>query len=138
MSPIHWNEDNSVGNDHIDHQHMEWVRIFNTLEKTILDGSTPPSIEQIELLKHILDFTRDHFLEEERIMALHGYPDIVRHRRMHKEFEQQLYDKFRMAMAGELVLRSELIAMIRHWFVTHTSSEDKRTFEFINAAMNHP
>jgi len=137
MSPIHWNDDNSVGNDHIDQQHMEWVRIFNELENTILAGSTPPGNEQVELLKQILDFTREHFLEEERIMTLHGYPDIVRHRRMHKDFELQLYEKFRMVMAGELVLRSELIAMIRHWFVTHTGSEDKRAFEYIHSTTNH-
>jgi len=137
MSPIHWNEHNSVGNDHIDQQHMEWVRIFNKLENTILDGSTPPGKEQLELLKQILDFTREHFLEEERIMALHSYPNIVRHRRMHKDFELQLYEKFRMVMAGELALRSELIAMIRHWFITHTGSEDKRAFEFIHSTTNH-
>jgi hemerythrin-like metal-binding protein len=132
MSPIHWNDDNSVGDAHIDQQHLEWVRIFNTLEDAILEGNQSNSA-QVDLLKQILDFTREHFLEEERIMAIHGYPDIVRHRRMHKEFELQLYEKFRMVMAKELVLRSELIAMIRHWFLSHTSSEDKRAFEFIRS-----
>ena len=137
MSPIHWNEDNSVGNSHIDQQHMEWVRIFNKLEDTLLNSSGPPSSEQVELLKQILDFTREHFLEEERIMALHGYPNIVPHRRMHKDFELQLYEKFRLVMAGELVLHSELIAMIRHWFINHTSSEDRRAFEFIHTTTDH-
>lgn len=137
MSPIEWNEDNSVGNDLIDQQHRQWVCIFNELEKSILEGSAQPTDVQIELLKQILDFTREHFLDEERIMALHGYPDIVRHRRMHKEFELQIYEKFRMVMSGELVLRSELIAMIRHWFINHTSSEDKRAFEFIRSATDN-
>lgn len=134
MSPITWNDTNTVGNALIDQQHLEWVRIFNELENSIVDSPPPPSSQQAALLKRILDFTQEHFREEERIMALYGYPHIVRHRRMHKDFEQQLYEKFRMVMDGEIVLRSELIAMIRHWFLTHTSSEDKRAFEYINGS----
>jgi len=135
MSPINWNDDNNVGNELIDRQHREWVRIFNQLEDSILNNASPQNGSQLEMLKNIIDFTREHFLEEERLMAQYGYPDVVRHRRMHKDFEQQLYEKFRMVMAGELVLRSELLAMIRYWFINHTGSEDKRTFLYINTIL---
>lgn len=133
MSPLHWNDDNSVGNAAIDLQHRQWVAIFNQLEASLTDITAPPNPSQLEMLKRILDFTREHFLDEERLMALHGYPEAARHRRMHKEFELQLYEKFRLVMAGELVLQSELIALIRHWFINHTGSEDRRTFAYINS-----
>lgn len=133
MSPIRWNEDNFVGNALIDEQHREWVRIFNELEESIRQQSSSPGEFQLQLLKKVLDFSREHFQEEERLMALHGYPGAARHHRMHKEFDLQLYEKYRQVMAGELVLRSELMAMIRNWFLSHTSSEDRRTFQFINS-----
>lgn len=133
MSPIQWNNDNTVGNAHIDEQHREWIKIFNELEESIRQDPSTSSEFQLQLLKKILDFTHEHFREEELLMDLHKYPGAARHRRMHKEFGLQLYEKYRMAMAGELVLRSELMAMIRHWFTSHTTSEDKTTFQYINS-----
>ncbi len=133
MSPINWNDDNDVGNELIDRQHREWVRIFNQLEDCIINPTSEPNLSRLDLLKEILDFTREHFLEEERLMAQYDYPESVDHRRMHKDFEQELYEKFRMVMAGEMVLKSELLAIIRHWFIHHTGSEDKRTFRYINS-----
>lgn len=137
MSPIHWTRDNDVGNEFIDEQHKQWVIIFNDLEKSLLQPDEAPSdTSQLELLKDVLDFTREHFLDEERLMIQHRYPDIVRHRRMHKDFELQVYEKYRMVMAGEIVLTSEILALIRHWFINHTGSEDRKTFSYINARTN--
>ena len=134
MSPINWTKDNDVGNEFIDEQHKQWVIIFNDLEKSLLEpDQAAPDTLQLELLKDILDFTREHFLDEEHLMAQHGYPDLVRHRRMHKDFELQVYEKYRMVMAGEIVLTSELLALIRNWFINHTGSQDKKTFAYINA-----
>lgn len=132
MSQIEWTTLISVGNEEIDKQHRRWVEIFNRLEASLNDPSAEEN-DRLDLLKQILDFTREHFIEEERLMALNGYPHIVRHRRMHKEFELQLYEKFRLVMGGEMVLQSELIALIRNWFINHTSSEDKKAFEYIHS-----
>ena len=132
MSPLHWTKANSVGNASIDQQHLEWINIFNKLEETILSPAPFPTAARVELFHRILEFTSLHFQAEEEVMARHNYPDIVRHRRMHREFEQIVYEQYRLITDGEIVLTSELLSMIKNWFIQHTQGEDIRTFRYIN------
>ncbi len=98
--------------------------------------SVQPKQFKLSLLKELLDFMTDHFTTEEQLMDQYDYPNIVQHRRMHKDFEARMYEKYRAVMAEEVVLNSELMALIRDWFVQHTGSEDKKTFTYINSSID--
>lgn len=136
MSPINWNDSFNVGNPEIDQQHREWVRIFNELENSVLQGSPENTkAKQMQTLKEILEFTEKHFEAEEKLMSRYNYPGTVQHKRMHKEFNQKIYDQYRLILSGELVLNSEVLKLIQTWFMHHTASEDIKAFSFIALAM---
>lgn len=121
-----------VGDEKIDQDHMVWVDIFSRLEAEVIK---PSGIEghdlQLEILKEILEFSRSHFAYEEEVMAKFAYPDAARHRRMHKDFDQRVYDYYRQVLDGETVLNSEILKMLSTWFKSHTGREDKLAFEYI-------
>ncbi|WP_167505906.1 bacteriohemerythrin [Desulfosediminicola flagellatus] len=129
MSPIHWDDSYNVGQPEVDQQHHEWVRIFNKLEQQLLTGEPWKNSEiQKQTLKEILDFTNLHFTTEEKLMDIMNYAQKVQHARMHKEFSQKVYDQYRLILAGDIILNSELLKLIESWFMHHTATEDKRTF----------
>lgn len=66
-------------------------------------------------------------------MSESNYPHFSRHHRMHKDFHQKLYEMYRNALDGDIVLTSELLSMVKNWFVSHTQQEDKKFFNFVNS-----
>lgn len=129
MDTVKWDPSNSVGDMFIDHQHKMWVDIYNKLEQELLAPSQQRTTKfQLELLKELVDFTKEHFDAEEELLLKQNYPQLMMHRRMHKDFHQRIYDLYREALAGEIVLNSEIISLIRSWFISHTTTEDKKAF----------
>jgi len=127
MSQITWDDSYSVGNDAIDSQHKEWVAIYNRLDHAILHGS-PGDLDKARegILQAMMEYASYHFRQEEQYMREMGYPDIVAHKRVHTDFDDQLYQYHRMVRNGELVLNSELITIIKNWLLNHILKVDMK------------
>lgn len=127
MSQIIWDESYSVGNAAIDEQHKQWIAIYNRLDQSMLTGSSKDyTAIRAEILQAMQEYASYHFREEEQYMRELGYPDIVAHKRLHTDFEDQLYNYGRMIRNGELVLNTELISMIKNWLLNHIVREDQK------------
>lgn len=131
MSQITWDDSYSVNNDAIDAQHKQWIAIYNRLDQTMLSGSLA-DLAQVreEILQAMMEYASYHFRQEEEYMKEIGYPDIVAHKRIHTDFDDQLYNYHRMIRNGELVLNSELIAIIKNWLLDHILKTDMKYRDF--------
>jgi len=125
MPKIDWNESFSVGNNEIDQQHQKWIVIFNNMHEALINGD-PDDYKTITMqsLQEMLDYSREHFSFEEKYMTRIEYPDLVAHRRLHKDFDNKIYQLYREAKDGHVVLNTELIKMIRNWLMQHILVED--------------
>ncbi len=121
MSDIKWDNSNNTGFTEIDDQHQEWVNIYNRLVESF---QSPPQ-EQMKLrdriLEELLEFTYIHFKDEEQILYEANYPDRDKHRRMHEEFHQHVYQLHRKVLAGDIVFTTDILSSIKTWFLAHTS-----------------
>lgn len=127
MSQITWDDSYSVGNDAVDAQHKEWIAIYNRLDHAILNGSSGDLTKvREEILQAMMEYASYHFRQEEQYMQEMGYPDIVAHKRVHTDFDDQLYNYHRMVRNGELVLNSELITIIKNWLLNHILKVDMK------------
>ena len=116
-----------------DEQHKKWVKLFNELENLVLTKDLYSSQDfHINYLQELITFSHQHFADEEKILFKHDYPHAAAHRRMHKEFKDEVYGKYRAVMDGKVILDSELLLLIKKWFLNHTSTEDRKAFEYIN------
>jgi hemerythrin len=134
MSRIEWDESFSVQNTEMDAQHKKWIEIYNRLHEILISGTTE-EINTItaETLQAMQQYTHIHFKSEEEYMNRIQYPDLVQHRRIHKDFENQIYTYNREIAAGQIVLNSRIVKTLKNWLLTHIIDEDQKYRRFSDA-----
>lgn len=127
MNEIEWDESYSVKNQAIDDQHKAWIAIFNRLHNAILSDEKK-GCETIgaDALKAMLDYTEHHFTFEEEYLGKINYPELVAHRRLHRDFSSQIYQYNEEICQGVLILNTQIIKIIKNWLVDHIREEDKK------------
>lgn len=120
---IEWNDSLSVGIPSIDAQHQRLVAILNTLKASEVSGANTERLEQ--LLNELAEYTVYHFDTEERLMAAHGYPDLIEHRASHQTLLAQV-GQFRADFAaGNSKLTARLFLFLRTWLNGHIRGTDR-------------
>jgi hemerythrin-like metal-binding protein len=131
MPQIEWDESFSVNHSEIDSQHKKWIDIHNRFCKILLEGDLDSQKKiTTETLQSMVDFTRYHFKFEEEYLNSIGYPDIVKHARLHKDFDTLIYQYYREDLDGGFVLETELLKVIKNWLMNHILVEDKKYSQF--------
>jgi hemerythrin len=127
MSQITWDDSYSVGNEEIDAQHKEWIAIYNKLDHTLLNGSDQEVFSlAADTLRAMQEYAGFHFREEEQYMREINFPYLVEHRRLHTDFEDELYNYNRSIRSGELVLNTEVMSIVKKWLLHHILHEDQK------------
>ena len=132
MPKIEWNESFSVDNIEIDNQHKKWIEIYNRMHDRMIDTN---DMDYKNICKEALvamhDYALTHFMFEEDYLKKNDYPDIVKHRRKHKDFSTMIYSCLRKLAGGELILNTEVIGLIKSWLLDHILIEDKKYATFL-------
>ncbi len=79
------------------------------------------------------DYSRYHFSFEEEFMKKIDFPELLEHRRIHKDFDNRIYRYYRDMLDGKTVLNSTVMKIIRGWLVDHIMGEDKKIFRYLGA-----
>lgn len=90
MDTFVWNDSYMTGEEPVDKEHQELVRIINWV---VENQSLTTSRDKIdEVLTHLVDYAAHHFAHEEQLMAAAGCdPRFVEgHVRIHREFTRQI------------------------------------------------
>ena len=131
MGIIRWTDKFSVNDARIDNQHKKWIKIFNNAHTRMMDYSVAEGLSiGNEALKEMVSYTKYHFASEEELMGKIGYPDIEKHKIIHREFIQELDRSTLQIHQGESVLNSQIIKLIENWFVYHILEEDQKYKEY--------
>lgn len=131
MSAIIWDDSYSVHDAVIDAQHREWIAIYNRLDQSLLHGgSSSVSRATEEAIAAMRDYATYHFRQEELYMQKMQYPLLVEHKRLHTDFEDQLFTCARKVQNKELLLSTEVISTLKGWLQAHILREDKKYAEY--------
>jgi hemerythrin-like metal-binding protein len=128
---IEWEDAFSVNNTEIDNQHKKWIDIYNTMHEglTAKEGSSPKNIGA-EVLEEMYEYASYHFHFEEEYMTAINYPEVSTHRRLHKNFDTQIYSYIRDIQEGRILLNSQILKTIKNWLLDHILIEDKKFASF--------
>ena len=131
MPLIEWDESFSVDNAELDEQHKQWINIYNELHERLMD-SQENNIELMasDALQAMLDYARYHFAAEEEYLEKIGYTESAMHRRLHKDFDNKLYQYNRDMCDGELVLSTTIMKEVKDWLLNHILVEDRKYSQF--------
>lgn len=128
-----WTEDYSVKVEVIDDQHKRLFEIGENINELLQDYSGADSFDEIMTnVEELSEYTKYHFEEEEKLMQLHGYTDLEKHKVEHKKFISYL-DKLDVDQIDENQEETlkKLINFIAIWIFKHISNVDFKYSDLI-------
>lgn len=132
MNPIE--KKYSIGIPEMDTQHARWIQLIDEFHAAasghLLDQAACEAATRA--LEQLLDYTRHHFVSEEKFIAERGYPGIEAHKLKHRELEAEvarLLDEIRLHKTNTTPLKLNLFVTI--WLMEHIMQEDDKYARFI-------
>ena len=127
---VEWSDSMSVGDVHIDEQHRILIDTINQLANAEIQNDRTIIAMIID---ELVNYTVFHFEYEEQLIAATHYPDLEKHRRIHRGFEKwvkELREEFTYHRRSQLGER--LLGFLRDWLRDHILGEDQRYRPYIN------
>jgi hemerythrin-like metal-binding protein len=125
MPLLLWRDQLSVGSPEIDSDHKHLIDFVNQLHDAVTEAQSEKVVGKI--LMELIEYTRDHFAREEKVMLAAGYPDYVRHCGIHKALTSKVlrFAQSYLRTPTDQVKR-DLIDFLAAWLVDHIIKEDRR------------
>ena len=130
---IAWNDSFKLGDENVDAQHFQIFELVSALVSACADELST------KMLKGIFDilanFTVEHFEDEEALMLRYNYPEIKKHKQLHRDFKvsvKELSAKFEKSGSSK-ELSENLVKVVVRWLVSHIMQEDKKIVTHIRS-----
>ena len=119
--------------DFMNRDHAEFVELREALLSMLARKAGPAEVDA--LLDRLLEHTRSHFAEENRLMQETGFPPYPMHKGEHDRVLDDLESRIARWKAGRdtKALNDWLEVGLVDWFVSHVSTMDYITARFIKA-----
>ncbi len=114
---IEWSEDFSVGVKEIDRHHKDLVNLVNRFSEAIELGEEAEIIEDVA--GQLLAYTQKHFSYEEHLFDEHNYRDSEHHKKLHRNFIEQVLKFKQEVEEGNGRTAGELVRFLKDWVIKH-------------------
>jgi len=118
-----------TGEASIDAEHDLQMQLLDSLTQSIESGADFAPIKHI--LEQFIEFSDMHFLSEQLVMRLHGYPAYEPHLQEHTRLMKKVREIRETVFHGERAPSLQLIQELRDWLIDHIASEDVAFGEFM-------
>jgi len=135
MAFMLWNDDYLTGIDIVDQQHRHLVELINDAAPILAASHLHPESETGDLLDGLVDYVKTHFSTEDRLMVSQGIDTrhLQDHRRLHREFAQQVSILRRQFERGEDLNGTALLRFLSNWLAFHILGEDQHMARELSA-----
>ena len=133
MPLVEWSKSYSVGVEKIDAQHLQLCSLMNELHEAMVQGKGRAVTG--EALDRLAAYTIKHFGDEEATLQACRYPELPKHRLIHREFVAAVEGFQKQYHAGSLTLNIDMMQYLRHWLLNHIQGTDQKSFA---AVQNQP
>lgn len=126
MPFIEWSKVPKVEVAEIDTEHAQLIRLLNDLFDAMKAGRGRDHVSST--LDGLAKYTRTHFQNEERLMRIHGYPDVDAHRAQHAALLEQI-ESFRVKLDDEgasFTISLDLLDFLKSWLIEHIETADAK------------
>ncbi len=130
MALMTWNDRYSVGVKVLDDQHKGLVDTLNKLHGAMMKGQAREITGS--LLRQLVEYTREHFASEEKLMTSTRYPALAQHKAKHKELTAQVSEFVHSYEKGTASINLDLMNFLRDWLGTHILKEDHEYGPWLN------
>ena len=124
MTLFVWSDMFSVGFSEIDAQHQRLFSIGNNFHGEHSRGATRGTMEKI--FGELIEYTRYHFDDEERILKKCGYPELPKHHLNHEKLVRLVQGYQKQLQAGTPGVEGQCMEFIKMWLNAHILGSDKQ------------
>ena len=121
----------------LEKEHQQLIDLLDALDKCISTGNSANKVD-----KYLSDFValvEEHFKNEEAIMEIYKFPDIIDHEKEHADLLEQLYILKNKLDNGQAPFGKDYMQLLRNWLDEHLFDADNKLEEFlyqVNAKSN--
>lgn len=131
MGAIAWRRQLSVGQPSIDEDHKHLIDYLNELDAALCAPRFQP-VRVAKILVKLLEYTKEHFAREERIMQLVHYPRYEDHVRQHHEAVRALSDlSNQFSLDPSHGSAERLYKFTADWLVRHIILQDTQLTPYV-------
>jgi hemerythrin len=118
-----------TGEKTIDSEHDVQTQLLDSLSHALqeVDGLSPANY----ILDQFIEFSDMHFLSEQLVMRLHGYPGYEPHLEEHTRLMKKVREIRSSVNSGEAKIGFQLVQQLREWLLAHIAIEDVAFGEFL-------
>jgi len=119
-----WSSDLETGYKNIDEQHKQLFESMNDMLRACRRGAHRDEV--VKIADFLVNYTMQHFADEEELQLKHHYPAYTQHKRLHNNFRAVVSGLAgRLAQEGPtLDLITEVYFTIGRWLDSHIKGED--------------
>jgi hemerythrin len=130
MPLIQWDNIFSVHIKEIDEQHKKLVHLINSLYDAMKAGQGKDVLHHI--LAELIDYTKNHFSKEEKMMSQYAYPAAALHKIEHDKFTKKVMTMQKDLEQGNAVLSMDVLQFLKDWLLQHIQKTDKQYSPYLN------
>lgn len=131
MPTVTWIDEYNINVEEIDLQHKRLLELVNNLHASVEACIDKDALK--EMLIELVEFTREHFETEEKLMREHGYPQFKKHHKEHKVLLKHMNELVRMVSKGKSPTFYSDYDVSTDWALVHIAEQDKQMGEFLNS-----
>lgn len=126
-----WEDSLSVNNESLDCQHKKLIDLFNSAADVQIQN--PNSEKFSDLLQALSRYSQEHFSQEEEYMQEIGFPDLEKHKKLHKTFKEKVACFCLEAFSQSDTVVSETLDYLTDWIVNHIENTDQMYRQFADS-----
>jgi len=126
LSGVAWSEEYELGCEFVDSQHKRLFELVNNISTACRDGQDVKKLN--ETLDFLLQYTVQHFIDEEAFQIKCNFPDYQRHKQLHEDFKETVTEKVaEFREKGSTKYLSDTVnKIVVKWLVNHILMEDMK------------
>ena len=130
---IAWLKEYELGNDFVDSQHKRLFELVVNLSKSCHEGEDINTLG--EILDFLLQYTVQHFSDEESLQIECNFPEYEYHKKLHEEFEATVSEKVSefKEKGSTKDLSNTINDFVVAWLLNHILKEDMKIKDYIKS-----
>ena len=129
MAYFEWSDSLTVGIPLVDDDHKLLIDLINQLHDSVDGNEEHGTLGTV--LNVLLEYTEYHFLREETVMDVCGYPDLSTHRAEHDALTARVREiETRYRSDKEASLGGETLRFLKYWLNGHIHGRDTLIREY--------
>ena len=127
---VTWSNSYSMGVKIIDDQHKGLIEFVNDLFNHASGNENRERAYFTEVIQQAVQYIKEHFQAEERLMIGTKFPGYAEHKKVHDEFTLTVVKSVKDFEAGKRLVLEKFAYFLKDWILTHIAVMDRQYADY--------